>query len=144
MVSIDLDISLFIQMANFIFMVIALNYVLYRPIRGILRKRADKIGQLNQEIEANTAGARAKAEELQARLEQAKREGAQLREELKDQAREQQRRMIEEATREMEEAVARIREQVAKEITQAREQLKAEVQAFGRQLAEKILGRSIQ
>ena len=44
----------------------------------------------------------------------------------------------------MEKTVSKLRAQIAEEIGQARSQLKGEVQTFGVELAQKILGRSIQ
>lgn len=144
MVSIDINASLLWQIANFLVLIFVLNVVLYKPIRGILKERAAKFAQLGAEINAGVEGAAAKAKELEDRRAESRRQGAQIREELKNEGRSKERDLIQAATKEMEESVAKVRAEIASEIGKAREELKAQVQTFGVELAQKILGRSIQ
>jgi F-type H+-transporting ATPase subunit b len=144
MVSIDINASLLWQIANFIILIFVLNVVLYKPIRGILKERAAKFAQLNGEINAGVEGAAARAKELEDRRTESRRLGAQIREELKNEGRSKERELVQAATKEMEATVAKVRAEVAGEIGKAREELKAQVQSFGVELAQKILGRSIQ
>jgi F-type H+-transporting ATPase subunit b len=136
--------SVFIQLINFIVLLVVLNFVLYKPIRGILAKRKEKIAGLNGDITTSTEGAKSKQDELDNLRMEANRQGAQAREELKGEGQAEERKLIDAATAEMEASVAKVRKQVSEEIGKAREELKGEVQAFGRELAQKILGRSIQ
>jgi len=144
MVSIDIDSSLFWQIGNFLVLLVALNYLLYRPIRGIIKKRAEKMAQLSGDITSSEEGAKAKQAELEAELAKARRLGAELREEMKGEGHSKEREIIEAATAEMEKAVAKVREEIAVEIGKAREELKGQIQSFGRELAQKLLGRSLQ
>ena len=144
MVSIDIDASLFWQIGNFLLLLVALNFLLYRPIRGIIKQRAEKVAQLNGDITSSEEGAKAKAAELEANLVRARRDGAEVREEMKTQAHGSEREIIDAATAEMEKTVAKVREEIVGEIGQARQELKGQVQSFGRELAQKILGRSLQ
>ena len=144
MVSIDIDASLFWQIGNFLLLLVALNFLLYRPIRGIIKQRAEKVAQLNGDITSSEEGAKAKAAELEANLVRARRDGAEVREEMKTQAHGSEREIIDAATAEMEKTVAEVREEIVGEIGQARQELKGQVQSFGRELAQKILGRSLQ
>lgn len=144
MVSIDITSSLWFQIANFLILIFLLNVVLYKPIRGILAERKAKFAQMAGEISTTQESAAAKAEKLEADRALARKDGATLREELKTEGRGKERELINAATAEMEETVSKLRAQIADEIGQARNQLKAEVQTFGQELAQKILGRSIQ
>jgi F-type H+-transporting ATPase subunit b len=144
MVSIDIDWSLGFQIVNFLVLMFVLNLVLYKPIRGILAQRAEKIAQMNGEIASSLEGVDNKNKALEAERANARTQGASLREEIKAAGRTEERELVGAATKEMEEAVARVRAEIAKEIGGVRDQLKAEVQTFGRDLAQKILGRSIQ
>lgn len=144
MVSIDIDASLFWQVGNFLLLLVALNYLLYRPIRGIIKQRAEKVAQLAGDITSSEEGAKAKAAELEDNRTQARRDGAEVREQMKNQAHGAEREIIDAATAEMEKSVAQVRQDISAEIGQAREELKGEVQSFGRELAQKILGRSLQ
>lgn len=144
MVSIDINASLLWQIANFLILIFVLNIVLYKPIRGILKERAAKFAQLGGEITAGTLGAAAKVQELEDRRAESRRLGAQIREELKNEGRSKERELVQAATKEMEATVAKVRAEIAGEIGKARDELKAQVQSFGVELAQKILGRSIQ
>lgn len=144
MVSIDIDASLLWQIGNFLLLLVALNYLLYRPIRGIIKQRAEKVAQLAGDITSSEEGAKAKAAELEANAVQARRDGAEVREQMKSQAHGAERAIVEAATAEMEKTVAQVRQDITSEIGQAREDLKGQVQSFGRELAQKILGRSLQ
>ena len=144
MVSIDIDMSLVFQVINFLVLMFVLNQVLYKPIRGILKQRAEKIAQLNGEISSSLEGVDGQAKALASEQASARNQGAQLREEIKSDGRTQERELIGAATKEMEATVARVREQIAAEIGGVRQELKAQVQTFGRELAQKLLGRSIQ
>ncbi len=141
---IDINDSLFWQIGNFLLLMLLLNFVLYKPIRGILKKRAEKIAELNSDITSSQEGVKAKTEEMEARRAEARRAGAAVREDIKNQGRQVEREMIEAATKEMEEAVAKVREQIAADIAKARDELKGQVQTFGKELAQKVLGRTIQ
>ena len=136
--------SVFIQLINFILLLIVLNFVVYKPIRGILAKRRDKIAGLNGDITTNTEGVKSKEEELEALRLEANKQGARAREELKGEGQAEERKLIDAATAEMEASVAKVRAEVAEDIGRARDELKGQVQAFGASLAQKILGRSIQ
>jgi len=144
MVSIDLDTSLFIMMANFLVLIVALNFLLYKPIRGILRQRAEKVAQLNNDITSNSAATAARTEEMNSELNRARRDGASIKEDLKNEGKDRERDIIDAATRDMEAAVEKIRNEISRDIGTARDELKSQVQAFGQDLAQKILGRSIQ
>lgn len=144
MVSLDINISLLWQIVNFLVLLGALNYLLYRPIRGILKQRAQTMAQLNGEITSRREEGKAKAQELEEQRVQALRQGDVVKEELLAEGRAREREIIEEATREMEEMVAKLRAQITAEVGQAREELKGQIHSFGAELASKILGRSIQ
>jgi F-type H+-transporting ATPase subunit b len=144
MVTIDINASLIWQIANFLILMVALNFLLYKPIRGMLKQRAEKMAALNGEITASVEGVKSKEDELEGRRVDARRQGVAVAEEMKSEGRAKERELVEAATSEMEQTVAKVRDQIQGEIGQARDQLKQEVQAFGKELAQKILGRSIQ
>ncbi|MDL2314002.1 ATP synthase F0 subunit B [Desulfovibrio sp. OttesenSCG-928-C14] len=76
MVSIDLDITLFIQMLNFVIALVVVNCLIVKPIREVLRQRRASLEQLKSDgdgyldraekrlgdYEAELAGAREKAD----------------------------------------------------------------------------------
>ena len=93
-----IDYTLFIQIANFLFLLFILNILLFRPIRKILSRRAEetnssksmmgdfqnRAAQYEKELEENIAGAR--------------REGYKEKEDLKDEGLEQEKKLLQDAT----------------------------------------------
>jgi len=144
MVSIDINLSLWLQIANFLVLLVALNFILYRPIRGILRERAEKKAQMSNDISASEEGTASQRALLESQRAQARKEGSVTRDEITGQGHTQERQIIDAATKEMEAAVEKVRDQIRQDIGQARDELQGQVRSFGVELAQKILGRSIQ
>lgn len=141
---IDINISVVWQMINFLALIVLLNFVLYRPIRGILKQRAEKMAQLGSDITSSEETVKSRTEQLEAQRAEARKQGAGVREDLKAEGHDEEKALIASATREMEEAVGKVRADIQSEISAARDELKSQVKGFGRDLAEKILGRTIQ
>ena len=143
MVSIDITWSLPIQIINFLLMILVLNYFLYRPIRGILKGRQEKIKGFEGEIAGMSEQAEGRQSEIETRLIEARRDGYQEKESLKSDGQGEEKRIVDAANQEADEAISRIRAQIADEVTTAREALRADLAVFSRELAQKILGRSL-
>ena len=75
---VDLNITLWIQLANFLVTLVVLNYLLISPIRKIIRKRKDNVEGLIGEIEAFTAEKQQLLDEYESELRKA-REAAAMR-----------------------------------------------------------------
>ena len=140
---INIDGSLFIQIVNFLLIMILLNYVLYRPIRGILKERRAKFEAFESSIGDLTARADGRVKEIETQLVEARRDGFNRKDEIKNLGVEEEKKIIEAASGQAEAEVQKIQDQITGEITQARNQLKAEIDMFSKELAEKVLGRSL-
>jgi F-type H+-transporting ATPase subunit b len=121
MVGVGVDISMLIQMVNFLVTLLVLNFLLFRPIRRIVRERKEKIARSEAEIERVRLGAQEKLSMFESQLEQARNEGAGKRLEVRKRA----------------------RGEIAGDATKARETLRAQSAAFASAVAEKILGRGV-
>ncbi|MBU0517152.1 MAG: ATPase [Proteobacteria bacterium] len=137
------NISLLIQMANFLFLLFALNLILFRPIRRKLQERREKFAGYKSDIEGLTARAQTQAERLDDLLDQARRQGLQERDVLKKTAQDEEKTVVDAAAEQMQAAVAEVRAQVKTELASARDELEGQVEAYSREVAEKILGRSL-
>ncbi|MBW2090620.1 MAG: ATP synthase F0 subunit B [Deltaproteobacteria bacterium] len=140
---IEINASLIFQIVNFLLMIVVLNYLLYRPIRGILKQRREKINSFESEIEALIQKADDRGVEIESRLTKARRDGFEKKEEIKGQGLDEEARVLDEANSRAEEALSKIKEQVKEEIAVAREALKEDLVIFSNDLAQKILGRSL-
>lgn len=143
MVSINLDGTLIVQLVNFLLLVLALNYLLYRPIRKIMTERAelfdklkDKAAKAKAEIESGEAEkARLKAESL--------RQGLNLKNELTAKSLEQEKSILADAQEKALRQTTEARNRLRQSLEQARAALSQESQNIARDMAEKVLGRKL-
>ncbi len=143
MVRVGVDISMLIQMVNFLVTLLVLNFLLFRPIRRIVRERKEKIARSEAEIERVRLGAQEKLSMFESQLEQARGEGAEKRLEVRKGAQEEERTLLDKVTREMEATLERARGEISADATKARDALRAQSAAFASAVAEKILGRGV-
>jgi F-type H+-transporting ATPase subunit b len=140
---INIDGSVFIQIANFLLMMIVLNYLLYKPIRGILKERRAKFAGYEESIASLTSRVEKTLKDIDSQLVEARREGFLKKDEIKGQGLEEEKKIIAAATGEADAEIGKVQEQVKGEIATARQALKADLQVFSRELAQKVLGRSL-
>lgn len=131
------------QIINFIVIIVALNVVLYRPIRDILKKRQERINSLNSGIDGAAAQAQEKERALEAGIAKARNEGVREKEALTQAAEEEQKRIIGEINEKAQKDLEGLRASIAKEMVAAREELSKEVEAYAAMIGEKILGRAV-
>jgi len=138
-----IDYSLFIQIVNFLILLLLLNIILYRPIRRILNQRKEEMEAL--ELTASDLQARAAKDSrsLEENVLAARREGYKERESLKGEALEAEKKMYQEATAKTGDDLDRARKEAERKLGEIRQGLVREVDGFSRELAEKILGRSL-
>lgn len=137
------DWTLFIQIVNFIVLILILNAILYKPIRKILLERRAKIDGLEQAIESSRQEASDRDQALKIKMSDAKMKGHQEKEALKEAALAEQRRMLDEINEKAQQDLQAVRAQIAKDAEQARKALQGEIQGFSAAIAEKILGRAV-
>ncbi|MGQ9922092.1 MAG: hypothetical protein ACUVRZ_12310, partial [Desulfobacca sp.] len=80
---IDIDWTLFVQIANFLFLVFLLNMVLFRPIRGILRERQQLVAGMQTDIAALTESEQGVRQDIQSELLAARKSGINKRDMIK-------------------------------------------------------------
>ncbi len=140
---ISVDGSVFIQMVNFLVLIWALNFIVYRPIRGILAQRKEKVEGLEQGISRYEQDLAEKEQAIQAGIQQAREKGQKEKETLEERAREHEQQMMEQINEKARTDLAEIRERVARETESVRMSLQKQVDQFADQISEKILGRTV-
>ena len=140
---ISVDYTLFIQMANFIALIFILNAILYKPIRKILIERKKKIQGYKEGIEGLQRDASESEETFQAKMSEARQQGVQEKEALKQTAQEEEKRLISEINQKAQAELEAVRAQIAKDAEDARRGLEKETKTFSAAIVEKILGRAV-
>lgn len=140
---IKIDGSLIIQLINFLILIWALNYVLYRPIRGILAQRREKVNGLANGIERFEQDAGDKAAAFESGIKQAREEGLKVKSALEEEGREEEKRQVEKINEKARQDMAEIREKVARETEEVRIALQSQIDTFVDEISQKILGRAV-
>lgn len=137
------DWTLFLQLANFLFLLFILNIILYRPVRQILGKRKAEVDGLQLSVSELEGNANRFAGDLEEGMAKARKAGYQEKEGLKNQGLEEEKKLLKEAASASGERMGQARTEMEQKLLEARGTLEKELSVFSRELAEKILGRSI-
>ncbi len=137
------DWTVIIQIANFLFLIFALNLLLYRPIRRILTERREKFKALGASIDGAVKSAQEKESAFALAIRDARARGLKEKEALVHQAEEEERRVIEAINQKAQAEVAEMRLTIAREAEQASRSLQAQVEIFAKEISQKILGRTV-
>jgi F-type H+-transporting ATPase subunit b len=137
------DWSVLIQIANFIFLIWALNLILYRPIRSVLIQRKQKISGFEQSIESFNRDVKEKEEAIALSIKQARGIGLHEKEALLVAAAEEEKKMIAKINEKAQADLAEVREKIAKDAEEIRQSLLQEIDEFASAISHKILGRAV-
>ena len=141
MVSID-PVALSIQIANFLFLIFALNLVLYKPIRNILRQRKAKMDGLAQSVDSTGQQAEEKNQAFTDGIKSARVDGQKKKEALLQAATDEEQAIIAKINAAAKEDLAGVKKKIASDVDAVRSSLEKEVDAFADAIAQKILGRA--
>lgn len=140
---INLNVTLAIQVINFLILITILSKVLYRPLTDFLAKRADGIRQsLEGAKQAREAAARAQ-EEYRAQIAATLREGAAMREQVQREVEEERQRLLKVSRDEAAKMVAAAKAEIEQEAKRARAQLRDEAVTLSIAVAERLLQRNL-
>ena len=139
---ISLDYSLGIQIINFLFLIWALNVVLYKPIRNILIQRKEKITGLEQNIDASNIDIKEKDDAFISGLKEARAKGMGEKDALIQVATDEEKMIIEKINQKAQADLAEVREKVAKDAEGVRVSLQEQLDDIAIAISHKILGRA--
>ena len=140
---VNVDVSLFIQIVNFIVLIWVLNLVLYKPIRKILIQRKEKVLALQQDAETSLEEARAREAAFDQGIKAARAKGLKEKDSFLQQAGEEEKRIVGEINAKAQAELAAVREKISRDAEAVRATLQGEVEGFAKAIGQKILGRAI-
>lgn len=140
---VNVDVSIFIQIINFLVLIWVLNLVLYKPIRNILIQRKEKMAALENGAETSLQEAKAREEAFEQGIKAARLKGLKERDSFLQEAGEEEKRIVGEINAKAQADLASVREQIAKDAASVRAALQKEVDGFAKAIGQKILGRAI-
>ena len=139
----NIDGTLILQIANFLFLLLILNFILFKPIRRILAQREDEMNARQKMIDDFQGQVETNEKGIEDGKIKARKEGYVEKEALKAQGLEEERGILEEAGAGVEKKLDVAKQEIETKIAAAREALEGQISSFSEELAQKILGRSI-
>jgi len=137
------DITIFYQFANFLIILILLNFLLFKPVVGALKKREGAIKSLAERVDK----AKQDAKDLEKQYDEVTQEKKKPILESKDAALSEANtgatKIIEKARHELTEELSKIKVEIETEGKRVYETLRADVDRLSGDVAEKILKRSL-
>jgi F-type H+-transporting ATPase subunit b len=144
MVSMSVDWTVLVQMANFLILMVVLNIIFYKPLRKLMGSRQELIDNLK----ANAQIAKTRLEEGQAQQERFRievlQEGVKAQKELKDQGHAKETEILEETQRQAAEKIELARQAMNAQVEKVRGELQAEAKDLANHLVNKLLGREVE
>lgn len=141
---ITIDITMFIHIFNMIVLMFVLNAILYKPVQSILQKRREKLDSLNNDVEQFEQNARHRQKEVDKKMREASARAKEALDTARGEAQaagsEKLAEIRSETDGEKEKNLTDIRAQIGA----ARKELQEGASDFAKDMAGKILGRSLE
>jgi F-type H+-transporting ATPase subunit b len=138
------DYTLFIQIIAFLALIFILNILLYKPILSIIDRRKKHIEELENEIILFNQSVDKKAAEYEEKLKLAKANAAELKKEIIKEGTDQAKVIVDAVRNEIPIMMQEFQQKLDKEVQAARETLDSQSRRLSLEIAEKVMGRSVQ
>ena len=140
---INVDGSVFIQIANFIFLIWVMNMILYKPIRKVLLQRKEKVSGLERSIADFNTQALDKENAFASGIKEARVNGLKEKQALIQSGSDEEKIIIENINKKAQAELAKSREKITKDAESVRISLQKELDTFVNAIGQKILGRAV-
>jgi F-type H+-transporting ATPase subunit b len=140
---ITMDITLLIQIVNMVILMFLLNGVLYKPVKKILKERAERQQGMQGEISKFEKNARLRQQEVDEKMAKASGKAKAALDSTRAEAQSAGEQRLGAIKAEAEEGKNRQLAEIKAQIDSARAGLQANLDGFANDMASKILGRSL-
>lgn len=140
---IDINSTLLWQLANFIVLLIALNFILFKPIRQVMLEREQGISSALGDAKAAQERMQAILEQYNASLAEAKQKAATTYNTVYQQGLDAQRDMISAERAKAAELLDKARKEIAAASATARADLRKDAERLSQEITSKLLGRAV-
>jgi F-type H+-transporting ATPase subunit b len=143
-VSVIPDYTIFIQMITFLALVFILNVLLYKPILSIIERRKKNLDELENEIKLFNESVDKRAVEYEEKLKLAKANASDLKKAIIKEGADQAKSIIDAVRNEIPILMQEFQQKMDKEIQTARQILDSQSRKLSLEIAQKVMGRSVQ
>jgi F-type H+-transporting ATPase subunit b len=140
---IDINSTLFWQLANFIVLIITLNFILFKPIRQVMQGREQGIGSALEDAKAAQERMQSIMDRYNASLAEAKQKALTTYNTIYQQGLDAQRDMISAERAKGSELLDKARGEITAASAAAQADLKIEAERLSKDITAKLLGRAV-
>jgi F-type H+-transporting ATPase subunit b len=140
---IDINNSLFIQVGLFIFLMLVLNKIFFQPFLRFLDERHNKISGDTKEADRLKEEAERRRVQFEDGLSRGQLQALDEKGRIQDAGTQEGKRVVDTAQQEIAGELPKIKAQIAQESQQVLAELERQQGAMAKEIAEKILGRSL-
>ncbi len=139
---ITLDMTMWVHIVNILIMIAVMNAVLYRPVRAILKERKKEVATLETDIETFEKNAELRLEEFDQKLAAARAKAKEKYDVVRSEAMAVSSDNIAAIRKEADQEKNAGLADLAGQFEKAKSELQNQIEGFGREMANKILGRA--
>jgi len=140
---IDINYTLLWQIANFLVLLLALHFILFQPVRSVMRERDGEISGAFNEAKSAQDAAQGLLERYNALLAESKQKATTTYNTIYQQGLDAQRDMISAERAKASELLDKARAEIATATTTARADLRTEAERLSQDITAKLLGRAV-
>ena len=140
---VELNYTVWIQMVNFILLILMLNFLLYKPVLKIIEKRNKKLEMSDEEVKSLNETIERNMAEYEGKVCQAKAEAVVQRDGIEEEGTEQGKAIIGKVRDEISEKLGDFKTRLQNETDKARGVLQDQTRTIATEISEKVLGRGI-
>jgi F-type H+-transporting ATPase subunit b len=140
---IELNFTFFIQVINFLLLIVILNKLLYKPILKILDERDERVSGGQQKAKKLIEDTQNLLNDYNQKLHNAKIDALNAKNSARGEASEQANVIIGEARVKADEIIDEMQKEMIKEIDKAKKELEPELGVMAATIAQQILGRKV-
>jgi F-type H+-transporting ATPase subunit b len=141
---VSIDYTLVLQIVNFLTLIFILNVLLYKPILGIIEKRQKQLDDSQDEIKRLNLSVEERMAQYEEKVRQAKLAALDQKNQALAEGSDVAKSTIDAVRGEIPKMIEQFHGKLAKEVEDARGILSSQSQKISREIAEKVLGRSVQ
>jgi len=141
---IDLNFTVIFQLAIVLILMVALSNLVFKPFLRVVEERKDWIEGAEKKARALQQRSEELMERYQDSMSAAQAQGASIREEIRKEALSNEAQILQKAMEEGNQFLEEMKGKIREESQKAKAGLRLQAQTLSREMAEKMLGRSIQ
>jgi F-type H+-transporting ATPase subunit b len=140
---IDLNVTMLVQLAILLALLIVLSQVAFRPFLGLQQARKERLDSEEKQARDLKERSQQMMERYREAIAAAQAKGAAMREEMRKESMAQESTILQKAMQEAGQLMEKMKARISQETEAAKSGLRLQAQTLSREIAEKILGRNL-